>query len=209
MYAVAENIQPRLSPFPFQCVFHPRDARKQVFVDVGVHLNTAFPEQFAHAFRACQRALVRRRIDERADASLAVRVPAERRADPLDRRRVVIDVPFRLVVFSDHIYIVVEIHAVPMRGERIVEPGIDGDRVLPFEGNGKRLDHVYILIELGIDEPLVHGEFPVAAAQKFVFPHRLRQKRDLALFQKRIVAPLHKLVPDLGIFVPIEINFVV
>ena len=96
-----------------------------------------------------------------------------------------------------------------MGGERVLEPGVDGDRILPVLGDFKGLDDVHALVEFGIDEPLARRKPPETAGSERRLVHRALQKGDLPLGKIGVIRPFHELVPHLGIVLLVEVDLVV
>lgn len=139
IHAIVENIEIRQPVFRVQIALYPRDARKEILIDVGIDENIPLVEKLADALHARQGMLLCRAVDERPQPSPAVRMPAEHSGDALDLLGVIIDVPARGEMLVHRVYVVVVIDRIPMRGERVVEPGVYGNGILPLPGQGERL----------------------------------------------------------------------
>ena len=204
-----EDVQIGQTVLAVEIALDLRHAAEQIFVHARIDENAAFVKELGNALHGSERSLSRGAVDERAQPAPPVRLPAERRADASDLFRVIIHVTPCGVVFRDHIDVAVEIHRIPMRGERIVQSRIDGDGILPLRGDGKRRDDVHALVELGIDQPFPRAEPAVTAGLQRSFVHRPLQKGDLLFGEIRIVRPLHELVPDLGVVLFVEVDLFV
>ena len=104
----------------FEILFHPRDPRKQILIHARVHKNTVFAEKLRHAFGISERFLVRRRIDQRVDPSVAAPVPADLVTDPRNFFRMPTDILPRSKVFRHRVNVPVVIDRIPMTGQGIV-----------------------------------------------------------------------------------------
>ena len=199
--------QPVITP---QITLHARNSRKQIFVHFGVHQNPPLVKQLAYALHPGKRPLLRRTVYQRAHPPPRIALPVQLFADFPYRLRMKIDVLPRREMLVNHIHVIVEIHRIPVRRKRIVQPRVNRNIILPLFRHFKRLYHMHSLVEFGVNQPRPRRRKPpVPPLLRRAFVHRRGQRRNLPLRKIRIVRPLHKLIPYLAVRKFIQINALV
>ena len=149
VYARSEN----KNTIVFEIFLNARYARKHILVYVWVCENSVFVKKLRYAFQRRQSFLISRGIDKRAYPSVAVFPPADLLAFFLDFSAVIFDVFSRLEMFGNDVNVIVVIHAIPMRREGIVKPGVDRNIALPVERHVERVDDVNVFVEFVVNKP--------------------------------------------------------
>ena len=148
VYAARKNIQIGRAVFAAEVTFDLLDARKDVLFDARIRIDPPLIEEFGDRFGRRERPLSRGGVDERLHPSRPVPLPAEFVARCSDGGSVKVDILSRRVMLGDDVHVPVKVHAVPVGGQRVVQPGIDRDLVLPLERDLKGRDDVHPLVEL-------------------------------------------------------------
>ena len=207
IHTARKNIQIPLAVTLLQKCLHARNARKNVLVHPCVDKYIPLAEQLCNAFTACKRPLPRRAVNQRGKPPPSVRFPAQLPAYFLNRTRVIVNIPAACKMLRNNVNIPVPVHAVPVRGKRVIQSGVNRNIVLPLLGHVKGRYNVHAFVKFGVNQPRPLGKFTVLPCVQRGGGKRGLKLLYLRLGQKRIVLPIHKLVPYLGVVFCVQINF--